>query len=209
VNLTIVTPWLAHPELADDYVDAVVPELQPGDHVLIIDNGDAPDLPFKTLTPTRNLGFAKASNLGLHHATTDAILFLNNDIRLGARGWLNQLRDTLEPGVLAGPVRYDPHSNVDGTACPYVDGWCLAGTRADLAALGGFDERLTEPAYYSDNLLCLEARARGMTLRDVRVRLHHKESRTSRPATNPQVQQASARNRALYLDRARQLLIPA
>ena len=71
------------------------------------------------------------------------------------------------------------HSDVDGHSFPYIDGWCLAGMREDLLRLGGFDESLQEPAYYSDNLLCLEARAAGMTLRDVRPGLDHLENVTA------------------------------
>jgi glycosyltransferase involved in cell wall biosynthesis len=201
-SITIVTPWYGHPELADDYVAAVVPELRPGDDVIIVDNGDAPELPFRSLTPSRNLGFAAGSNLGLDHAETDAVLFLNNDISPGRRGWLAQIRAALAPDVLCGPLRVAPHADVNGMRFPYIDGWCLAGMRDDLNALGGFDSTLEEPAYYSDNLLCLAARLAGMTLRDVRVSLHHKTSVTSEPERNPQVQKASAYNRAVYVARA-------
>lgn len=204
-SITIVTPWLAHPELADDYENAVAPELEDGDDVLIVDNGGAPDLPFYFLMPRENLGFSPGSNLGLRHATTDAVLFLNNDIAAAAPGWLNQIRKALEPGALAGPVRYDTHANVDGHRLPYIDGWCLAGMRDDLDLLGGFPI-LEEPAYYSDNILCLEARANGMVLRDVRVTLTHKESTTSRPSENPDVQRVTLANRAVYERRARELL---
>jgi GT2 family glycosyltransferase len=201
-SITIVTPWYEHPELAEDYVAAVVPELRPGDNVIIVDNGGAPELPFRSLTPSRNLGFAAGSNLGLDHAETDAVLFLNNDISPGRRGWLAQIRAALAPDVLCGPLRVAPHADVNGMRFPYIDGWCLAGMRDDLNALGGFDSTLEEPAYYSDNLLCLAARLAGMTLRDVRVSLHHKTSVTSEPERNPQVQKASAYNRAVYVARA-------
>ena len=88
-SITIVTPWLEHPELVADYTDAVLPELQDHDEVIVVDNGDAPSLPFaRMITADVNLGYAKGSNLGLGHAATDAVLFLNNDVRLGRRGWL-------------------------------------------------------------------------------------------------------------------------
>lgn len=206
-SIAIVTPWLGHPELADDYIAAVLPELRDDDEVLIVDNGDAPDLPFTTLTPAVNLGFAGGSNLGLGHADTDAVLFLNNDIALGQPGWLEQIRGNVEPGVLCGPVRYDSHADVDGAQFPYIDGWCCAGMRHDLLALGGFNTQLAEPAYYSDNILSLDARLAGMTLRDVRVGLRHKESVTSRPASNPLVQQASQANRAVYVERIESILV--
>ena len=106
-------------------------------------------------------------------------------------------------------LRYDAHADVDGQSLPYLDGWCLAGMRQDLLSLGGFDETLEEPAYYSDNLLCLEARAAGMTLREVPIGLHHKFNATAGPATTPQVRQATEANRARYVARARELLVTA
>lgn len=202
--ITLVTPWLKHHELRDDYVDAVVPELRPGDDVIIIDNGGAPELPFRQLRPQCNLGFSAASNLGLTMASTEALLWINNDIAATGRGWLNRIRDALEPGVLVGPVRYDTHADVDGQRFPYIDGWCLAGMRDDLVALGGFPD-LEEPAYYSDNILCLNARLAGMTLRDVRVPLVHKESVTSEPQRNPETRRVTVANRAVYVKQIRAL----
>jgi GT2 family glycosyltransferase len=210
-TITIVTPWYGHPELAEDYVAAVIPELHAGDEVVIVDNGGAPDIDhLQVTTVTRglhgehlNLGFARGCNFGLLHAQTDAVLFLNNDIAPVRPGWLEQIRQALEPGVLCGPIRSGRHADVDGSHFPYIDGWCLAGMCEDIFELGGFDETLSEPAYYSDNLLCLNARLQGMTLRDVRVSLHHKTSVTSEPASNPQVQVASTRNREVYAALAR------
>ena len=199
-----MTPWLDHVELAPDYLDAVESELQPADELIIVDTGSEPPLDFATIKGRE--GFCRGSNDGLRHATTEAILFLNNDVALGKRGWLEQIRENIGPGVLVGPVRYDHHADVDGTALPYLDGWCLAGMRDDLLALGGFDETLREPAYYSDNLLSLEARVAGMTLREARVWLIHKENVTAGRASDPAVRAATEANRARYLARARQAL---
>ena len=211
MNISIVTCWLEHPELAPDYVEAVEDELADDDEVIVIDNGDCPALPlqFRVIDVGDNLGFAEGSNAGLRRARCEAVLFLNNDIRLGRRGWLEEIREALEPGVLVGPLRGDFHSQVDGHPMPYIDGWCLAGMTDDLLALGGFDADLEEPAYYSDNLLCLEARARGMTLRDLRVGLTHKLNVTAGKAWLPSVQAAAAPNRARYMARARELLVAA
>jgi GT2 family glycosyltransferase len=211
VNITIVTCWYGHPELAADYIEAVEDELEEGDDVIVIDNGDAPALPlhFRVIVPGENLGFAEGSNSGLRRAITPGVLFLNNDIKLGRRGWLEAVRDAVAPGVLAGPLRSDYHAQVDGQPMPYLDGWCLAGMRDDLLELGGFDTELLEPAYYSDNLLCLEARAVGMTLRELRVGLVHKLNVTAGPSSSPDVQAASAANRARYFARARECLVAA
>lgn len=210
MNITIVTPWLGHSDLAEDYTAAVAPEIREGDDVIIVDNGDAPELPFRYAKPTENLGYARGSNCGLLLAKTDAVLFLNNDIALKWHGWLSTIRNALEPGVLVGPINAGWHAAVDGIAdTRYIDGWCLAGMRDDLTKLGGFDETLLEPAYYSDNLLCLEARAAGMSLREVRPGLLHKLNATAGPASGADVKAATAANRARYIARARELLVAA
>jgi glycosyltransferase involved in cell wall biosynthesis len=203
-SLSIVTPWHNHRELLGDYMAAV--ELGPDDELVIVDNGSDPPLSFASIRSEENLGFVGGSNLGLVHAQGEIVLFLNNDVALREHGWLEQIREAVGPGVLAGPIRYDPHADVDGERFPYIDGWCLTGMRDDLLELGGFPAGLEEPAYYSDNLLCLEARTQGMTLRDVRVRLAHKESTTSQPQRNPQVQRATRANREIYAARAREAL---
>lgn len=206
-SIAIVTPWLNHLELADDYFEAVLPEMEEGDELLVVDNNSAPPLAFAHLRLEENRGYCGGTNAGLRYATTEAVLLLNNDIKHVRRGWLDTLRDALEPGVLVGQLRHDRHAGVDGRALPYIDGWCLAGMREDLLALGGFDETLAEPAYYSDNMLCLEARAAGMTLRDVSVGLHHKENVTAGPYVEPRVRQATLANRDRYRARARELLV--
>lgn len=205
MNIAIVTPWMNHLELADDYFEAVLPEMEDGDENIIVDNGSQPPLQFAFApSPGRNLGFCGGCNYGLQHATADAVLFLNNDIAVEAPGWLSNVREALAPGVLVGPLRWGAHALTE-----YIDGWCLAGMREDLLSLGGFDEELAEPAYYSDNLLCLEARAAGFQLRDVRPGLHHKLNATAGPYWDERVRAATTVNRARYEARARELLVTA
>ena len=208
-SISIVTPWRDHPELADAYFEAVLPEMEDGDELVIVDTGSEPPLQFASTSPLAGLGFSGGSNFGLRLAKTDAVLFLNNDVEHVRRGWLAAIRDSLERGVLVGPLRYDSHGDVDGVTLPYIDGWCLAGMREDLLDLGGFDETLDEPAYFSDNLLSLEARARGMTLREARVGLRHIENVTAGPASDAAVRAATAVNRARFEARARELLTAA
>lgn len=200
-SVTVVTPWLDHPELAKDYwlamraVDA---------SVIVIDNASSPPLT-NAVRSEVNLGFAKACNLGLRLAQTDAVLFLNNDIEMTAPDWLRGIRAGLEPGVLVGArLRNDPHAWVDGIPLPYLDGWCLAGMRDDLLELGGFDESFDEPSYYGDNDLCLRARAAGMTLREVSVGLRHLANVTA--GHGEVVTSATRANHQRYVARARELL---
>jgi len=137
-------------------------------------------------------------------ATSDVVVFLNNDIEATQQGWLETIVDSVEPMVLVGArIRSDPHTIVDSVVYPYIDGYCLAGTRDDLLELGGFDETLEEPAYYSDNLLCLEARARGFTLREAKVGLIHLVGGTAN--NSPDVNGATRANHQRYQRRVRAL----
>jgi GT2 family glycosyltransferase len=209
MTVAVVTPWLNHPELTHDYRVALAQGPSP-DETIIVDNASNPPVAQATIRNEENLGFAGASNQGLRVATADVVVFLNNDIRATELGWLEKLVDATEPGVLTGAkLRYDSHADVDGQPLPYLDGWCLAGMRSDLLALGGFDETLEEPAYYSDNLLCLRARLAGMTLREVPVGLVHKLNVTAGPGTDPTVARAYSANRERYLAEARNALVTA
>lgn len=212
-SIAIVTPWLNHPEFADDYL-AAVSVIRPTDELRVIDDLSSPPISFllgiQAFVVDKQCGFARASNIGLAHATTDAVLFLNNDIRATSSDWLDKIRTALEPGVLVGAqLRRDPHGDIDGQPLPYLDGWCLAGMRDDLVELDGFDMEFDEPSYYGDNDLSLRARAAGMTLREVKVGLVHKLNGTAR-RDDPQTVAATLANRARFEARARDLLgVPA
>jgi GT2 family glycosyltransferase len=203
MRITVVTPWHDHRELERDYWAAMrVADVD----VLVIDNGSEPRLPNGYRLPW-NSGFSHACNVGLNLARTEAVLFLNNDIAALAPAWDEPIREALDDGVLVGAnLRFDPHGGADGQPLPYLDGWCLAGMRDDLIELGGFDEDYAEPAYYSDNDLCLRARAEGFALREVKVGLRHKLNQTAGHATDPGVRSATLVNRQRFMNRARELM---
>jgi GT2 family glycosyltransferase len=204
MTVAIVTPWHNRADLWPDYEKAVIAGKP--DELLIIDNGSDPPLDFTDEGFDTNRGFTAACNAGLNAATSDIVLFLNNDIELIRDDWLDRLAFQVRPGVLVGAqLRTDPHAAVDGERFPYLDGWCVAGMRDDLLDLGGFDETLEEPAYYSDNLLSLEARAAGMTLLEVAGGLRHKLNQTAK--TNPNVRAATLANQARYQARVRELTV--
>lgn len=161
-TITVVTPWHNMRHLEREYWKALRTE---NCEVIVVDNGSDPPLP-NAWRLEHNSGFSHASNVGLELSTTDAVLFLNNDIFATQPGWLEPIRQELDYGVLVGPViRYDQHGNVDGHSLPYLDGWCLAGMRDDLLDIGGWDEGYQEPSYFGDNDLAFRARLAGMTLR--------------------------------------------
>ncbi len=205
ISMTVITPWHGHRELERDYWHAI--RNADDVEVLVIDNGSEPPLP-NAWRLGWNTGFSHACNVGLQLARTDAVLFLNNDVELKVwRHWDIPIRETLEPGTLVGAqLRYDAHGGIDGTALPYLDGWCLAGMRDDLNELGGFDEGYAEPAYFSDNDLCLRARAAGMRLREVKVPLRHKVNATAIDIGENRVRAVTFENQQRFRDRARELM---
>ncbi len=207
MTVAIVTPWWEHRELWPDYRKVIA--AADTDEVWIVDNGSTPPLDFGTLRLDSNEGFCGGCNAGLHVARTDVVVFLNNDVALQRDDWLELLLDSLEEGALVGArIRSDPHTLVDGKVLPYLDGWCLAGYREDLLEIGGWPTDLTEPAYFSDNLLCLEARAHGMRLREAVIGLRHKKNGSVDDV--PRARAATEVNHARYLERARELMaIPA
>jgi GT2 family glycosyltransferase len=201
-SVTVVTPWLNHEELLSDYAKAV----EGADEVLVVDDGSDPPLDFAAIRSEETVGFSQACNAGLAEASCDVVLFLNNDVVSRRPDWMFRLVDAVEPGVLVGAkLRHDEHGDVDGARFPYLDGWCLAGMRDDLRALGGFDEDYMEPAYYSDNDLCLRARLAGMTLREVRVGIHHLVGATM-PLDDPRKTLATEVNFERFAEKVRELV---
>lgn len=181
-TITVCTPWWQSPELLPGYTEAVQDE--GAERVLILDQASSPPIvapQFDVVRAKQNVGFSRACNWMLNNAETDAVLWLNNDVELVERGWLEKIRAELRPGLLVGAnLRADPHTVIDGEAHPYLDGWCLAGMRADLIALGGFDEDYEEPSYFGDNDLSLRALHAGLELKDVSVGLRHLVTYTNR-----------------------------
>ena len=205
MTVAVVTPWHDQPGLVADYMDAI--RAGAPDELIVVDNGSDPPLHFAAVRLERNLGFSAGCNTGLRAATSDVVVFLNNDVAMRDPGWLDAIREAAEPGVLVGArLRHDRHGDVDGHPFPYLDGWCLAGMRDELVALGGFDETFREPAYYSDNDLCLRARLAGMRLREARVGLVHKTGATVGSHAQPHVQAAVKANYQRFAARAREAL---
>jgi GT2 family glycosyltransferase len=202
-SLAIVTPWYNHREFMPGYWDAI--EAGGPDEVIIVDNGSDPPIEGAAIRFEDNRGFCAANNAGLHIATADAVLFLNNDVDLGRANWLREIRVKLFPKRLVGEIRGGDHTIVDGAHHPYVDGWCIAAMRDDLFELGGWDEMLTEPAYYSDNLLSLRAERAGWDLANISVGLRHLVSGTARDNWG-RITRAAAANRTVWEQAVRQPL---
>lgn len=205
-TLTIVTPFWNHPELIPEYIRVI--DRSGAVEVIVVDNGSEPPIKLSSsITIIRNItnrGFSRACNQGLWAAKSDIVLFLNNDIRpTSNRPWGNELIDAVEPHVLVGMnIVKGSHTQVDGIAVPYIDGWCLAGMKDDLIALGGWDESYAEPSYYGDNDLCARASNEGYELKEVDLPIYHLYNQTAKVFDLHEVTPA---NYAKYAARIREM----
>lgn len=203
-SIAVVTPWKDHLELEPDFFAAVT--VGKPDQLVVVDDGSDPPLGFAALRLDESAGFCSASNAGLALVETDAVLFLNNDVAPLRADWLDEIRAAVEAGYVIGPLRDDPHGNVDEVGYPYVDGWCLAMTTEDARKLGGWDERYDEagPAYFSDNAFSFRARLAGLTLRELLPGLSHKGGQTG--GVGPKFQYALAVNGPVFQEQVREAL---
>lgn len=51
--------------------------------------------PFKLIVLSKNVGFGRANNIGVDHASADTLLLLNSDILPKNKGWIASLQDSL------------------------------------------------------------------------------------------------------------------
>src|SRR5258708_6109180 len=133
-DLSIVTPWLDHPEFIEDYENAVrAVDVE----VIVIDNGSSTTnaalihamtdrLGGKYIRNEENRWFSAANNQGLAASTAPIILFLNNDISAPS-GWLDQVRRDVDETAIFGPmIRQE---QVNQSTLDYIEGSCIAATR--------------------------------------------------------------------------------
>jgi len=195
-SVTVITPWRNHPEFADGWYEAIA--ASGATEVIVVDDASDPPLGWPGIRLDEPRGFCGACNAGLQAAATDAVVFLNNDIQLVRANWLREIRALLKPRTLVGELRSGSHTHVDGQEHPYIDGWCIAAMREDLVELGGWDETLEEPAYYSDNMLTLRAAQAGWHLSHLNVGLHHLVTGTAKDDPS-RIHQAAQANRAKWV----------
>lgn len=126
----IITPWMGGLDLLVDYAAAI----QGAHEVVTVDNGSdeatARALEAAGGTYLRNdtnAGFAAANNQGYAASTADIIVFLNSDVAGDARFVRAVLAD-VKDGALYGPSLQQ--QLVYGMWLPYIEGWCVATTRA-------------------------------------------------------------------------------
>lgn len=224
--ISIITPFLNHPELIPDYASAVK-----GAEVIIIDNASdettahaitehlAPNVYVRNNT---NAGFAAANNQGYARATGDVIVFLNSDIAADPR-WLACVAYDVKDGALYGPALQ--YQMVAGKPLPYLEGWCIAATRGTWERLcphadrllgwsvhqigvsvpiGPWDDVSYPGPYWEDNDLCLRAAGLGIGLVHTKWGMdgliRHKGGQSAGPIVNHR--ESFERNRATFAARA-------
>ena len=103
-TLSIVTLWWNRLDLLPDYKKVVGASC--ANEIIIIDNGSEPPFEcdeFKIIRNATNRGFSRGCNQGLRAATSDVVLFLNNDIKPSSvRKWGKELLEKVGKGVLVG-----------------------------------------------------------------------------------------------------------
>lgn len=196
-SISIITPWLDHPEFIADYEEAVT---DPNAQIIIVDNASVEKnatalremierLGGKYIRNSQNRWFSAANNQGLSLATGQIILFLNNDIS-ASPGWLDQIRRDVQPGMLVGPTLGT--TNIEGHAVQTIEGWCIAARKEVWENLKGWDERAYSMPYWEDNDLCYRAQSLGFKLCKADWPVTHKKNGTS--GTMPGVQAGYDRN---------------
>lgn len=88
------------------------------------------DFPFRVLYLSRNMGYAGANNVGVHHARGNKILLLNSDVMPSKPGWLgetlNVLGDEVNNSITGMRLLYEDdtvqHDGMSFHASPFFEG---------------------------------------------------------------------------------------
>lgn len=167
----------------------------PQDHeIIVVDNGST-DESHEELSKNKrivyirndkNLGFAGACNIGYAAASSNNVLFLNNDIKVQSNlsDWTKPLIDDCNKG-LVGPtmglldkeLNFVKESNSFLEGKSYMSGWCLASSKHNFNKLllnnrEVFSEEFGK-AYFEDTDLSFRARKLGIKFIVVEIPVVH------------------------------------
>lgn len=182
MNVSIVIPCYNHSELVGQVLMDIYQNCS-ADEVLVVDdcstNPQTKEIygfwkrlqtfPLKTIELTENVGFLKASNIGMKAATGDIIALISNDVRINKDvvKIAKEIIKTPDDKVLLGGrlLDYDTGWNTfDGKIHKYIEGWALIATKSGWEELGYFDERFA-PWDYEDIDLSTTALSKGYEIR--------------------------------------------
>lgn len=119
------------------------------EEVIIVDNGNPQKhiqeglawwksnkmLPIEVISLKENIGFTKASNIGLKTAVEDRAILISTDVRVHK----DIIAQEIKGGELWGGRLIDWNSGWN-FGNPYIEGWILDSWKASWAAAGYFDE---------------------------------------------------------------------
>ena len=213
--ISIVTPWSGSTaeSLLPDYA-AAVGECE----VITVDNASSPETAQALeacggvyIRNESNAGFAGGNNQGYAQATGDIVIFLNSDVA-PTGDWLAMVAADVKDGALYGPALNQ--QLVAGRWLPYIEGWCVAATRATWRKLGTIEDGICGPwdshaypgPYWEDNDLCLRALEKGISLIQTAWPISHKGGRTAGPLLRHA--ESFERNRATFAARALRYAAP-
>ena len=187
MTISIITPWFSETkDLLPDYAAATK-----GAEVVTVDNATPPEtaealrgLGGIYLRNEHNAGFAAGNNQGYHRATGDIVVFVNSDIA-APPALLSSIAHDVRDGALYGPSL--AQQLVCGMWLPYLEGWCIAATRATWRRLemasspmsGPWDELGFPGPYWEDNDLCFRAMQAGVSLVQTAWPIKHKGGRSA------------------------------
>ncbi len=154
---------------------------------------------YKYIRNDHNTGFGFACNQGYKAASSEYVMFLNNDIKVKDKEllWLDKMYEDLgkAPNSLIGPTGgfIDPKKNYEfqyetndfNNKFNYMSGWCLTGSRANWDKLtlegneGPFDAK-TYFAYFEDGDLSFRAKELGIEFKLYEVPMVHIGRQTSK-----------------------------
>lgn len=216
MHISIVTPWQNHPELIPEYERAV----RAADQVVIYDNASELETALQLQDMCERLGgeyvrsetnrmFAPANNEAYGYTTGDIVLFLNNDIR-ATGDWLHCVRYEVTDRVLIG-ANLTQTRFTNGRDVSYIEGWCIAATRATWDLLGCWDADSFVYPYWEDVDLSQRAIRFGIGLVQGLWPIEHMGNVTLRG--NPSAGDYMEHNRKIvedrFVDRERRFLINA
>ena len=166
-TFSIIIPILNGVKLIGVCLQSLEPQLQPGDEIIVVDNGStdgtpeliARDFPrARVLRMGRNLGYGGGANRGIETARGDALVILNHDMTFldGCFAALRKRLDEIGPCVLGCKLLYP-----DGRTIQHAGG-TIAYPRAEPNHAGyrqiddGRWDAVTEPGYVTGALFVID-----------------------------------------------------
>lgn len=199
-SITVIVPSHNGGELTLACIESFLPQLEKHDKLIVVDNGSWDGTAehvrrlfggdIQLVFTKRALGFAGACNRGAKEATTDFVLFANQDLLI-SEDCLDALREVAAERnrAILGAKLYEPVGTIlqhlggiigmngitqhicrgmhdelcprtELIRCDYVTGSLFMIQQSLLLELGGFDARF-RPAYFEETDLCVRAVALG------------------------------------------------